>query len=59
MPEAAVNAARGPSPSKLPASPRWKLMPHLLGARSTSTSIRADNALTTLAPTPCRPPDAV
>ena len=48
----------GPSPSKTPGTPRRKLMPCWDGVRSTSTSSRADSALTTEAPTPCRPPVA-
>ena len=54
----AVNDAVGPSPSKTPGTPRRKLMPCWDGVRSTSTSSRADSALTTDAPTPCRPPVA-
>ncbi|CPU65641.1 Uncharacterised protein [Mycobacteroides abscessus] len=42
-----------------PGSPRWKVMRCVLPPRSTSTSRREDSALTTDAPTPCRPPDAV
>ncbi len=54
----ASNAALGPSPSNTPAAPRWKLRPWAEGERSTSMSIRADSALTTESPTPCRPPVA-
>ncbi len=48
----------GPSPAKTPGAPRWKLMCWVAGERSTSTSRRADSALTTDEPTPCRPPVA-
>ena len=57
-PDCAVNDAFGPSPSKTPGTPRWKLSPCWLGERSTSMSIRVDSALTTDRPTPCRPPVA-
>ena len=53
-----VKGASGPSPSKIPGTPRRKDIPYVLPARSTSTSRRADSALTTEAPTPCRPPAA-
>ena len=57
-PDFAVNDAVGPSPSKTPGTPRRKDIPCWDGDRSTSTSSRADSALTTEAPTPCRPPVA-
>ena len=41
-----------------PGTPRRNDMPCWDGDRSTSTSIRAESALTTEAPTPCRPPVA-
>ncbi len=56
-----VNAASGPGPAasaKTPGSPRRKLIACVRPSLSTSTSSRADRALTTLAPTPCRPPEA-
>ena len=46
-------------PSNTPGTPRWKDISWTLPPRSTSTSSRADSALTTEAPTPCRPPDAL
>ena len=58
MPEPGVNAAVGPSPSKVPGTPRWNEMPCWEGERSTSMSIRDESALTTDRPTPCRPPVA-
>ena len=57
-PDFGVKPAAGPSVSKTPGAPRRKLMPWADGDRSTSMSIRADNALTTDRPTPCRPPVA-
>ena len=57
-PDFGVNAAWGPSASKTPAAPCRKLMPWAEGDRSTSMSMRADSALTTDRPTPCRPPVA-
>ena len=57
-PDFSWNDASGPSPEKTPGTPRRKLMPCCEGVRSTSTSSRADSALTTEAPTPCRPPVA-
>ena len=57
-PDFGVNPALGPSPSKTPGAPRRKEMPCWEGDRSTSTSSRDDSALTTEAPTPCRPPVA-
>ena len=57
-PDCGVNPAVGPSPSNTPGLPRWKDMPWIAGARSTSTSSRDDSALTTEAPTPCSPPVA-
>ena len=57
-PDLSWNDASGPSPEKTPGTPRRKLMPCCAGVRSTSTSSRADSALTTEAPTPCRPPVA-
>ena len=55
-----VKGACGPSSpgAKTPGSPRLKLIAQVCPLRSTSTSSREDRALTTLAPTPCRPPDA-
>ena len=44
--------------SKTPGTPRWKDMVCVAGARSTSTSRRAESALTTEDPTPCSPPVA-
>ena len=58
-PERASKAAAGPSVSKTPGTPRQKLRPCRLGGRSTSTSMRAESALTTERPTPCRPPVAL
>ncbi len=57
-PDCSVNGVPGPSPVKTPGAPRWKDIPWMVGARSTSTSSRDDSALTTEAPTPCRPPVA-
>ena len=56
-----VNGASGRSrrrPSNTPGSPRWNDIAQVLPSRSTSTSSRSDSALTTEAPTPCRPPEA-
>ena len=50
--------AAGPSAAKTPGLPRAKLIPWLDGDRSTSMSMRAESALTTESPTPCRPPVA-
>ena len=47
-----------PGSAKVPGSPRRKLIACVAPPRSTSTSRRADSALTTLAPTPWRPPEA-
>ena len=41
-----------------PGSPRWNDIDQVLPLRSTSTSSRSESALTTDAPTPCRPPEA-
>ncbi len=57
-PDFASNEAEGPSPEKTPGKPRWKDIVWVAGERSTSTSRRAERALTTEAPTPCRPPVA-
>ena len=57
-PDFGVKGRPGPSPSKTPGTPRWKLSPCCAGERSTSMSIRDDSALTTDRPTPCRPPVA-
>ena len=38
--------------AKIPGSPRWNDIDHVLPPRSTSTSRRSDSALTTDAPTP-------
>ena len=46
-PDCGVNGASGPSPAKTPGAPRWKLIAWVAGERSTSTSSRADSALTT------------
>ena len=43
---------------KIPGSPRWNDIAQVLPSRSTSTSRRDERALTTEAPTPCRPPEA-
>ena len=51
--------ASGPSPSNTPGMPRRKDIRWIFASRSTSMSSRELNALTTLAPTPCRPPEAV
>ncbi|CAL9524823.1 hypothetical protein SUDANB114_03893 [Nocardiopsis dassonvillei] len=58
-PETGVNSASGPEPAKRPGMPRRKLIAWVRPWRSTSTSTRDDRALTTEAPTPCRPPEAV
>ena len=61
-PCAARTAARtprsGPSPANTPGNPRWNDIRWVAGERSTSTSSRAESALTTEEPTPCRPPVA-
>ena len=57
-PDCGANAADGPSPAKTPGAPRWNDIAWVAGERSTSTSRRTDRALTTEAPTPCRPPVA-
>jgi hypothetical protein len=51
--------AAGPGPSNSPVTPRRKLAAQVCPSRSTSTSSREASALTTEAPTPCRPPEAV
>ena len=48
----------GPSPGNTPGTPRWNDIAWVAGERSTSTSSRAESALTTEQPTPCRPPVA-
>jgi hypothetical protein len=57
-PDLASKPASGPVPANTPGAPRRKDMPCWAGDRSTSTSSRADSALTTEAPTPCSPPVA-
>ena len=57
-PDFGVKPAVGPSRVEDPGAPRRKLMPWADGDRSTSMSMRADSALTTERPTPCRPPVA-
>ena len=57
-PDCGSNGAFGPSPAKTPGAPRWNDIAWVAGDRSTSTSRRADRALTTEDPTPCRPPVA-
>ena len=54
-----MNSASGPSPSNTPGTPRRKEIRCTRPSRSTSTSSRELSALTTLAPTPCSPPEAV
>ncbi len=54
-----VKSAAGPGPANSPVTPRRKLAAQVRPSRSTSTSSRAASALTTEAPTPCSPPDAV
>ena len=58
-PDFLAKAASGPGPANSPATPRRKLVVQILPSRSTSMSSRAESALTTDAPTPCRPPEAV
>ena len=58
-PVAGRNGASGPGPLNSPGTPRRKLAAHSAPPRPTSTSSRPARALTTDAPTPCRPPDAV
>jgi len=58
-PDFLVKLAAGPGPSNSPVTPRRKLAAQVCPSRSTSTSSRAASALTTEAPTPCRPPEAV
>lgn len=55
---AGSNGLSGPCSVKIPGTPRRKLIEWVALLRSTSTSSRAESALTTEAPTPCRPPDA-
>lgn len=57
-PLAGSNGLSGPCSVKIPGTPRRKLIECVALLRSTSTSSRAESALTTEAPTPCRPPDA-
>ena len=57
-PEPGTNFAVGRGPSKAPGVPRRKLIAWVAPSRSTSTSSREESALTTDAPTPCRPPVA-
>ena len=54
-----VKSASGPGPANSPVTPRRKLAAQVCPSRSTSTSSREASALTTEAPTPCRPPEAV
>ena len=56
--EGRVRARRAVASSKTPGSPRWNDIAQVLPSRSTSTSSRSERALTTEAPTPCRPPEA-
>ena len=58
-PEPGSKEVPGPSEANAPGTPRWKLIPCVAGERSTSTSSRAESALTTEAPTPWSPPVAV
>ncbi len=58
-PDCGVKASFGFSPSKTPGTPRRNDIRCVVGERSTSTSSRADSALTTEAPTPCSPPVAL
>ena len=57
-PDWGVKARPGPRVAKTPGTPRWNDIPWVAGERSTSTSRRAESALTTDEPTPCRPPVA-
>src|ERR1035441_3871499 len=54
-----VKSASGPGAPNSPVTPRRKLAAQVCPPRSTSTSSRAASALTTEAPTPCSPPEAV
>ena len=54
-----VKSPTGPTPSNTPGTPRLKDMVWVFAPRSTSISRRAESALTTEAPTPCSPPEAV
>src|SRR5699024_10876440 len=54
-----ANFACGPSPVKVPGTPRRKDIPHTVAPRVTRTSNRDDSAFTTDDPTPCRPPVAL
>ncbi len=58
-PSRGVKGASGPSPSKSPGTPRQNDIVWIRPARRTVTSIRADSAFTTDAPTPCRPPEVL
>ena len=58
-PDLRAKSASGPSAPNSPATPRRKLVDQVWPSLSTSMSSRADRAFTTLAPTPCRPPEAV
>ena len=58
-PDFLLKAASGPGPANSPVTPRRKLAAQVCPSRSTSTSSREASALTTEAPTPCRPPEAV
>ena len=58
-PPCLVNLPVSSLPTNTPGAPRLKLMTWVLPERSTSTSMRLESALTTEAPTPCKPPDAV
>ncbi len=58
-PDFLLKSASGPGPANSPVTPRRKLAAQVCPSRSTSTSSREASALTTEAPTPCRPPEAV
>ena len=58
-PDFLVKSASGPGAANSPVTPRRKLAAQVCPSRSTSTSSRAASALTTEAPTPCSPPEAV
>ena len=58
FPLPAVNFESGVALSNTPGTPRWNEMVCIAPSRATTTSIRSASALTTDAPTPCRPPEA-
>src|SRR5581483_11649145 len=58
-PDAGVNGAFGPAPSKTPGSPLRNDIWWTLRSCLTVTSSRRDSAFTADAPTPCRPPDVL